>query len=63
MDIKIKGDIIVSDKFEVKIKELFIINEKDEKKKYIVFKMEIIVKKDDKDLNLFFIFYDYINII
>ena len=31
MDIKIKGDTIVSDKFEAKIKEPFIINEKDEK--------------------------------
>ncbi len=36
MDIKIKGDTIVSDKFEAKIKEPFIINEKDEKK-YIAF--------------------------
>ncbi|HCW8949570.1 TPA: DUF5067 domain-containing protein, partial [Staphylococcus aureus] len=51
MDIKIKGDTIVSDKFEAKIKEPFIINEKDEKKKYIAFKMEITAKKDDKDLN------------
>lgn len=45
MDIKIKGDTIVSDKFEAKIKEPFIINEKDEKKKYIAFKMEITAKK------------------
>ena len=48
MDIKIKGDTIVSDKFEAKIKEPFIINEKDEKKKYIAFKMEITAKKTIK---------------
>ncbi|HDG1761754.1 TPA: DUF5067 domain-containing protein [Staphylococcus aureus] len=62
MDIKIKGDTIVSDKFEAKIKEPFIINEKDEKKKYIAFKMEITAKKDDKDLNPSSISHDYINI-
>ena len=48
MDIKIRGDTIVSDKFEAKIKEPFIINEKDEKKKYITFKMEITAKKTIK---------------
>ncbi|MBE7583970.1 DUF5067 domain-containing protein [Staphylococcus aureus] len=62
MDIKIKGDTIVSDKFEAKIKEPFIINEKDEKKKYIAFKMEITAKKDDKDLNPSSISHDYINL-
>lgn len=34
MDIKIKGDTIVSDKFEAKIKEPFIINEKMRKEIY-----------------------------
>ncbi|HBI1052775.1 TPA: DUF5067 domain-containing protein, partial [Staphylococcus aureus] len=47
---------------EAKIKEPFIINEKDEKKKYIAFKMEITAKKDDKDLNPSSISHDYINI-
>ncbi|HDJ3072224.1 DUF5067 domain-containing protein [Staphylococcus aureus] len=62
MDIKIKGDTIVSEKFDAKIKDSFIINEKDEKKKYIAFKMEITAKKDDKDLNPSSISHDYINI-
>lgn len=48
MDIKIKGDTIVSDKFEAKIKEPFIINEKDEKKKYILLKWKLLLKKTIK---------------
>ncbi len=47
MDIKIKGDTIVSDKFEAKIKEPFIINEKMRKEIYR-FKMEITAKKTIK---------------
>lgn len=49
MDIKIKGDTIVSEKFDAKIKDSFIIKDKDENKKYIAFKMAITAKKDDSE--------------
>ncbi len=50
MDIKIKGDTIVSDKFEAKIKEPFIINEKDEKKKRGIAKIFCFIKINSKVL-------------
>lgn len=48
MDIKIKGDTIVSDKFEAKIKEPFIINEKDEKRNISLLKWKLLLKKTIK---------------
>lgn len=61
MDIKIKGDTIVSDKFEAKIKEPFIINEKMRKRNISLLKWKLLLK-DDKDLNPSSISHDYINI-
>ncbi|EGS82044.1 putative lipoprotein [Staphylococcus aureus subsp. aureus 21235] len=42
---KIKGDTIVSDKFEAKIKEPFIINEKDEKRNISLLKWKLLLKR------------------
>lgn len=45
MDIKIKGDTIVSDKFEAKIKEPFIINEKMRKRNISLLKWKLLLKR------------------
>ncbi len=47
MDIKIIRDTIVSDKFKAKIKEPFIINEKDEKEISLL-KWKLLLKKTIK---------------